>query len=187
LQDSIFEVTEFLFLEILTFFSPRLDTSEKAYHKIHAILEGTAYQERLNLIFVHLNAVLTYLKRLKVRRKIYINPLSSYNNKFYKGNVLFQCLHDTKRRDVFAAGGRYDRLIQDMSKISSVRSQARAVGFNLKFDSLCASMSSFVKNTGKAFLKQGDAELQGLWKTRKVQLTLSATCLLPWLVLLSCH
>jgi eukaryotic translation initiation factor 2-alpha kinase 4 len=112
------------------------------------------------------------MKRLKVKRKVYINPLSSYNNKFYKGNILFQCLYDTKRRDVFAAGGRYDRLIQEVSKTSSVRSQAHAVGFNLKFDSLCASMSNYVNNTGKTFLKQGDAELQGLWKPRKVLLSL---------------
>lgn len=29
------------------------------------------------------------------------------------GGILFQCLYDTKKREVLAAGGRYDRLIEE--------------------------------------------------------------------------
>ncbi|EEP79527.1 conserved hypothetical protein [Uncinocarpus reesii 1704] len=114
------------------------------------------------------DAVIAYLKRFRVRRKIYISPLSSVNNKFYGGSILFQCIFDTRRKDVFAAGGRYDSLIQEFRpKMLSARSQCHAVGFYLSFDKLTASMANFVKGRTKGSSKHG-SELSGIWRKRKV-------------------
>jgi eukaryotic translation initiation factor 2-alpha kinase 4 len=61
------------------------DTPEKSFAKIRSIFHGTDYIDKSHAIFAHLSQVITYLKQFKVRRKIYISPLSSFNEKFYSG------------------------------------------------------------------------------------------------------
>jgi eukaryotic translation initiation factor 2-alpha kinase 4 len=125
--------------------------------------------DRCSPIFAHINSVVTYLNTFKVRRKIYVSPLSSFNDKFYKGGLLFQCLYDTKRRDVFAAGGRYDRLIlEHRPKIQGQFKNCHAVGFNLGWEKIFTSMNRFQKNSSKAFLKRAQEEYVSTWTTRRV-------------------
>lgn len=132
-------------------------------------MEGTEYAERIPPIFARLNVLMTYLQTLGVRRKVYINPLSSLHDKFYRGSILFQCIFDSKRRDVFAAGGRYDWLIQEFSpKVRSSRPQAHAVGFNLSSDRLCSSMTEYVES--KVPTKGSDMGAELYWATRRVRL-----------------
>lgn len=139
------------------------DTYEKAIPRLRSIFPST---EDLDPIFSHLQAVVTYLRRFNVKRKVYINPLSSFNDKFYQGNLLFQCIYDSKRRDVFAAGGRYDRLIQTYQ--TSTRSSNRhAVGFNLGWEKLFSSMSRYLRNLGKSFLKGSEEESGTQWYLRR--------------------
>ena len=130
-------------------------------------MEGTKYVERIPPIFARLNVLMTYLQSFGVRRKVYINPLSSLHDKFHRGSVLFQCVFDGKRRDVFAAGGRYDRLIQEFSpKVLSNRPQAHAVGFNLSSDRLRLSMTEYLQS--KAPSKDFDTGTELYWTTRRV-------------------
>lgn len=110
------------------------DSPEKGFARIRKKFEGTDLLDKSLPVFAHLNSVIRYLKQFYVRRKIFISPLSSFNEKFYTSKcffipgayihfrhnrltdldgVMFQCLYDTKRRDVLAAGGRYDRLIDE--------------------------------------------------------------------------
>jgi eukaryotic translation initiation factor 2-alpha kinase 4 len=133
-------------------------------------MEGTAFSERLPPIFARLNVLVSYIQGFEVKRKVYVNPLSSLNEKFFRGSVLFQCVFDSKRRDVFAAGGRYDQLIQEFSpKILSGRSQSHAVGFNLSLDRLSTSMFEYLKDTNRTSLKHTESELGGFWRTRRVR------------------
>ena len=135
------------------------DTYTEAVQRLRAILQDT---EELESTFRHLEAVITYLRRFNVKREILINPLASFNVKFYHGNVLFQCIHRVTRKkkvllDVLGAGGRYDRLIQDLR--SGSKSVAKhAVGFNLAWKSILDSMMLHQQSTesGKAFLKKMD-------------------------------
>ncbi|KAL2010403.1 hypothetical protein VTN00DRAFT_6210 [Thermoascus crustaceus] len=143
------------------------DSPDKAFKRLQTIMEGTEFAERLPQIFNHLNVVLSYLHGFEIKRKVYVNPLGSLNDKFYRGSILFQCVFDSKRRDVFAAGGRYDRLIQEFHpRVLSSRSQPHAVGFNLSWDKLCTSMVEYVAASNKA-LKHADAEVGGFWRTRR--------------------
>ncbi|KAF3482395.1 serine/threonine-protein kinase GCN2 [Arthroderma uncinatum] len=143
------------------------DTPEKALSRLHAIMDGTEYADRLSPIFNRLNMVVSYLEKFKVKRKVYISPLSSLNDKFYNGSVLFQCVFDKKRRDVFAAGGRYDSLIQEFQpSLRSSRPRSHAVGFNLGLDKLNGSMTNYLKGSNKAFLKP-DAEIGNAWRRSK--------------------
>lgn len=131
------------------------------------IMEGTEFAERIPAIFVRLNALMTYLQTFGVKRKVYVNPLSSLHDKFYRGSVLFQCVFDGKRRDVFAAGGRYDRLIQEFApKVLSSRPQAHAVGFNLSSDQLASSITEYM--TSKAPSKDSETGAELYWSTRRV-------------------
>jgi translation initiation factor 2-alpha kinase 4 len=110
------------------------------------------------------------LQSFGVKRKVYINPLSSLHDKFYRGSILFQCVFDSKRRDVFAAGGRYDRLIQEFApKVLSNRPQAHAVGFNLSSDRLGSSMAEYLKSRAPSKDVESGSELY--WTTRRVSQT----------------
>lgn len=130
-------------------------------------MEGTEFAERIPPIFARLNVLMTYLQSFGVKRKVYINPLSSLHDKFYRGSILFQCIFDSKRRDVFAAGGRYDRLIQEFSpKVLSSRPQAHAVGFNLSSDRLGSSMTEYLNTRPPP--KDSETGSEIYWTTRRV-------------------
>jgi translation initiation factor 2-alpha kinase 4 len=135
------------------------DTPEKAFSKLRRLLEGTKYLERTHAIFAHLTSVVNYMKLWNVKRKVYISVLSSFNEKYYAGGILFQCLFDTKQREVLAAGGRYDKLIEEYRPRGSSHTHPRAayhaVGVNLGWDRLVNSMSRYIKKPEKSvFLKK---------------------------------
>ena len=142
--------------------------------------------ERLAPIFARLNALVAYLQVFEVKRKVFINPLSSLNDKFFRGSVLFQCIFDGKRRDVFAAGGRYDRLVQEFSpRALTSLGQTHAVGFNLSWDRLSSSMGDYLKGLTKTSLKHPETETGVFWKTRRVRtlfIFLHLNCLLMFAV-----
>jgi translation initiation factor 2-alpha kinase 4 len=135
------------------------DTHEKAFAKLRGVFEGTKYLDRTHTIFAHLTSVINYMKLWGVKRKVYISVLSSFNEKFYSGGILFQCLFDTKQREVLAAGGRYDKLIEEYRPRGSSHAHPRtayhAVGVNLGWDRLVNSMSRYIKRPDKpTFLKK---------------------------------
>ena len=148
-------------------------------------MAGTPYAERLAPIFTRLNALTAYLQEFDIKRKVFINPLSSLNDKFFRGSVLFQCIFDGKRRDVFAAGGRYDHLVQEFSpRALTSLAQPHAVGFNLSWDRLSSSMSDYLKGSAKTSLKHPETETGVFWKTRRVSVLsfLHLNCLLMFVV-----
>ncbi|KAL8843154.1 MAG: hypothetical protein Q9170_000284 [Blastenia crenularia] len=139
------------------------DSCDKAISRLRTKFQVTS---DLGSTFSHLQAVIVYLGRFNVKRKIYVNPLGSYNEKFYRGNILFQCVYDSKNKNVFAAGGRYDRLIKEHQLIqnpSSIPAQrgsgprgnnhnianCHAVGFNLSWQDLHRSMVRYHKGSMK--------------------------------------
>ncbi|KAJ5626841.1 hypothetical protein N7528_004268 [Penicillium herquei] len=142
------------------------DTPKETQRRLQTIMEGTEYAERVPAIIARLNVLMTYLQCFGVKRKVYINPLSSLHDKFYRGSILFQCVFDRKRRDVFAAGGRYDKLIQEFSpKVLSSRPQAHAVGFNLSSDRLGSCMKEYLKTKAQSKEPETGAELY--WTTSR--------------------
>lgn len=76
----------------------------------------------------------------------------------------------TKKRDVFAAGGRYDSLIHDHRAQMAGKSQdCHAVGFNFAWEKVAVSITKLQQSTGKAFLKKQE-DLIGVWATKRVSL-----------------
>ncbi|KAF3046185.1 hypothetical protein E8E11_006388 [Didymella keratinophila] len=135
------------------------DTPEKAFSKLRRIFEGTKYHDRTHAVFGHLSSVVSYMKLWNVKRKVYLSALSSFNEKFYSGGILFQCLFDTKQRLVLAAGGRYDKLIEEYRPkgpgYNRTGTGYHAVGVNIGWDRLVSSMTRYLKKPEKStFLKK---------------------------------
>lgn len=143
------------------------DTPSKAFSKLKNIFDGTEAYQKASSTLAHLKEVYEYSKRLGVKSKIYVSPLSSINEAFFSGGLLFACLYDQKVKDVFAAGGRYDSLIKEYRpKIGSAHFQERhAVGFSLNWEKQLAA--PIPKQTGKAFLKKAEEETQSVFRTRR--------------------
>ncbi|KAL3425369.1 hypothetical protein PVAG01_02160 [Phlyctema vagabunda] len=140
------------------------DTPTKAFQKLKTIFEGTDTFERASSTIAHLRDVIAYTKRFQLRSKIYITPLGSLREKFYKGGVLFSCLYDRKVRDVFAAGGRYDSLIREhRHRAGGCDDERHSVGFNLAWEKL----ARLPKAGAKGFLKKADEEVHGIWNTKR--------------------
>lgn len=116
----------------------------------------------------HLKEVYEYAKRLGVTSKIYLCPLVSMNEVFFKGGILFACMYDKKGRDIFAAGGRYDSLIREYRpRIGNRVEERHAVGFSLNWEKHLAQ--PVPKTGGKAFLKKSaEEEAQGIFSTKRV-------------------
>lgn len=146
-----------------------IDSPKQTQKRLRAIMEGTAFAERLAPIFTRINLLVTYLQGFEVKRKIYVSPLGSLNDKFYSGRILFQCVFDNKRRDVFAAGGRYDSLVQEFTpKLLGSSPQKHAVGFNLSWDRLSSAMVEFLKAPTKTPTKHPETDAGVFWRTRRV-------------------
>ncbi|KAL2025032.1 hypothetical protein VTK56DRAFT_34 [Thermocarpiscus australiensis] len=143
------------------------DTPSKAIAKLRNLFEGTEYLEKVSSTLAHLREVYEYTKKFGVCNKIYIAPLSSLNEAFFRGGILFACVYDKKVKDVFAAGGRYDSLIKEhRPKIAGRFEERHAVGFSLNWEKQLARQVP--KTTGKAFLKKAaEEEAQGIFSTKR--------------------
>ena len=122
------------------------DHPEKAIPKLRGLLND---ETSLESIFTHFMDFTYYLKNYKVSRKVFISPLSSVNESFYNNHLFFQCIFDTPRKEIFAAGGRYDQLIKTQIQGYQPRF-ARAVGFSFNWERLCASMARYQRANAKA-------------------------------------
>ncbi|KAK3378541.1 anticodon binding domain of tRNAs-domain-containing protein [Podospora didyma] len=134
------------------------DSPSKAISRLKTLFEGTEISQRASPVLAHLKEVYEYSRRFGVSKKIYINPLSSINEAFFRGGILFSCLYDKKVLDVFAAGGRFDSLIKEhRPKSSNLRFEERhAVGFSLNWEKQLAK--PIPRAAGKAFLKRAAEE-----------------------------
>ncbi|KAK4250333.1 kinase-like domain-containing protein [Corynascus novoguineensis] len=143
------------------------DTPSKAISRLRDLFDGTEYSEKVSSTLAHLREVYEYTKKFGVSSKVYIAPLSSINEEFFRGGILFACLYDKKVKDVFAAGGRYDGLIKEhRPKIGSRFEERHAVGFSLNWEKQLAK--PVPKTTGKAFLKKAvDEDAHGIFSAKR--------------------
>ncbi|KAI9887799.1 MAG: hypothetical protein M1823_000321 [Watsoniomyces obsoletus] len=158
-------------VDVLSRFEFR-DDPETAAKKVLEIVKGSDCAERCSKVLDHLLAVTTYAKRLGCNRQIYLYPLSSVNAKLYSGGILFQCLYNAKRWEVFGAGGRYDQLIQEhRPRTMKQVKECHAVGFSLGWDQLWMTMNQLINqllhSKSKKFLKKVQETPRGHWATRR--------------------
>lgn len=152
------------------------DDPGKAFQRIQMLFEGSPLADKAKVVFTHINSVIHYMKRFGINRKIYVNPLGTWNDKFYRGGIVFQCLVDSKKRDVFAAGGRYDSLIQSHRPKMRGGEETHAVGFNLGWERLFTSMSRYQRTFSKSQSRKGEDENLGAWATRRCDVLVASFC-----------
>lgn len=147
----------------------RIDSPDRVFQKLKVLLEGTGTFERASTAIAHLKDVVKYIQRFGVTSKIFITPLGSVREKFYKGGMLFSCLYDRDRKEVFAAGGRYDSLIREFRpKMIRQHEICHAVGFNFAWENLAQSMYSFYQKAMRKKSKKPTEELRGIWRSKRV-------------------
>ncbi|KAF9353081.1 hypothetical protein BGX34_011807 [Mortierella sp. NVP85] len=119
-----------------------LDTVAKA---LEDLITAEPMKTMLRDALGELRLLMTYCKNLGVRHKIVFNPLLMYNNQYYKGGIMFQVLDDAKRKNILAAGGRYDSLIQQFRHpvIGGPPRKVHAVGVNLAMQKFITAISQY--------------------------------------------
>ncbi|AOW01719.1 anticodon binding domain of tRNAs-domain-containing protein [Yarrowia lipolytica] len=141
------------------------DDIDKAEQRLRKMIEGSEHTTRLTESFLWIRKVSTYLKRFGCTRRVYVAPLSNYNEDFYRSGLMFQAVvEDTapqKRTSILAVGGRYDRLITRFRHESLDRGVPRthAVGFNLAWESIFDSMKAYRDALMKKQKKKGTVQV----------------------------
>ena len=120
--------------------------------KTEVILGQTVFQENLASVFAYLEAILSYLRRFQIRTTVHVHPLACYNERFYHGSIMFQCLLEGKRKSLLAVGGRYDSLIAEHALPDAVE-KPHAVGFHLPWNELVRLVSPQSSRGGKRLVK----------------------------------
>lgn len=146
------------------------DDLEKTEQRILKLTEGSELPKKFKDAMVHMKMVVSLMTRLGVTRKIYIAPLSNYNDNFYKGSIMFQAVIEEKQqKNILAAGGRYDSLIAKYRQLAlDARVTVGAVGFNFALDKVIDMMISY-----------RDSQLRKL--TKHSRATVPDDSLQPWL------
>ena len=146
------------------------DTPERTLKRLQVILKTSPYVEVIGEVFTKVSELVEYLNRFGMRRKIYFSPLSSVNEKFYRSNIMFQCLFDGRKRDIFAAGGRYDSLISGQQPHPLNTCAARhGVGANIAWERIVMSMTQMQRRpAGTAHIKKSDLPTSlNRWASRR--------------------
>ncbi|OBT66063.1 PEK/GCN2 protein kinase [Pseudogymnoascus sp. 23342-1-I1] len=151
------------------------DSPDRVFQKLKTLLDGTEAFNRASPAIAHLKDVVKYINRFGVTSKIFITPLGSIRERFYKGGMLFSCLYDRDKKEVFAAGGRYDSLVREfLPKTVRQPEVCHAVGFNFAWENLAQSMFSYHQKSLKKQSKKPAIELRGIWTGKRCDVLVSS-------------
>ncbi|CAG8527185.1 5428_t:CDS:10, partial [Acaulospora morrowiae] len=99
---------------------------------------------RIQEIIDDFQLLLKYAKCLGVHYEIRFAPLLTYNNHYHDG-IIFQVLDDNNHKDVLAAGGRYDTLMQRFHNPVQVgnKQPVYAIGVNISVQKIVYTLRSY--------------------------------------------
>ncbi|KAG0308416.1 hypothetical protein BGZ98_008036 [Dissophora globulifera] len=128
-----------------------LETVAKA---LEDLITAEPMKSKLKDALAELRLLVTYCKNLGVRHRMVFNPLLMYNNHYYKGGMIFQAVEDAKRKNILAAGGRYDSLIQQFRHpvIGGPHRKVFAVGVNLAMQKFISAISQYQSERFRYFM-----------------------------------
>lgn len=83
-----------------------------------------------------------------ITRPIVVSPLLCFKHELHLGGVCFQTrLRKGKRRDVFAEGGRYDKLVESLAMPGTRQTERTLVGVQLAVSKLSRTMAARTSNS----------------------------------------
>ncbi|KAG0039161.1 hypothetical protein BGZ82_009421 [Podila clonocystis] len=140
-------------LDELELFDRRGDL-ETVAKVLEELITAEPMKTKLKDALSELRLLTMYCKNLGVRHKIIFNPLLMYNNQYYKGGMMFQAVHDAKRKDILAGGGRYDSLIQQFRHpvIGGPHRKVYAVGVNIAMQKIIMAISQYQSEHFRMFV-----------------------------------
>jgi translation initiation factor 2-alpha kinase 4 len=109
---------------------------DKVRSRLSKIFGESEHLDKALPLLARLDELTQHLKRMNLRSRILVAPLSINSEHLYRGSLLFQCT-ESHTRKVLAVGGRYDALIQEW-QTKSDKGSTRAVGFRLNITDLIA-------------------------------------------------
>lgn len=129
------------------------DVPSKAFSALKTLFEKSDKYQKAASAIAHLNEVFEYCRSLGVKTKMLLTPLHSFDEASFRGGLMFACVYEKNRRQVFAAGGRYDSLIKEHRHKagSSSSSDRHAVGVSFAWERLAHVPA---RNNSKASLKK---------------------------------
>lgn len=124
--------------------------------KVNRIL-NEEYASQAVRPFGRLEEVMLYTERLGVKTNIEFSPLSNNTEQLYRGSIMFKAV-ENKSKKILAVGGRYDRLIEELS-FDTPKGSVRAVGFRINVSVLNAYVMAEDKKRLNGKLSSKDMNL----------------------------
>lgn len=112
-----------------------------------------------------------------VQRRFLFSPLLAQSSSLYRGGVLFTVVRAGKRRDVVAAGGRYDGLLKHFANPSTASSAPlHGVGVQLAVGKLTLGLSKYQEVQVPKLLSRTEEERSfGLYTPRRCDVYVAST------------
>lgn len=138
------------------------------------------HRARLSRAVRELKEIIQSAAKFGVQRKFLFTPLLVVNSSLYSGGMLFQLVKTGKRRDVLAAGGRYDSLLKRFSSPTLSKPPAKGVGCQLAVGKLALALAQD-ENIPRLMSKTVEEERSfGRWAPRRCGEFASLVEELPW-------
>lgn len=145
------------------------DEPEAAFQRMR-LLFGAAKMESMEPLTSEITAIITYARRMGVNRKIMISPLSNLNGHLYRSGFMVQALLNARKKELFAAGGRYDALIRASESPGSKSMIAThcAAGFTLSWHKIVKALRVAQKKSSRYLRDEGERKQPIIVTQRRV-------------------
>ncbi len=134
-------------------------------------------RNRLAKAVSQISDVVTTARSFGVQRRFLFSPLLAQSSSLYKGGVLFTVVRAGKRRDVVAAGGRYDGLLKHFANPSTASSAPlHGVGVQIAVGKLTLGLSKYQEVQVPKLLSRNEEERSfGLYTPRRCDVYVAST------------
>ncbi|GAC92821.1 hypothetical protein PHSY_000377 [Pseudozyma hubeiensis SY62] len=154
-----------------------LDDDVRAVHHRLERLFPLDQRTRLAKAVSQISDVVATARFFGVQRRFLFSPLLAQSSSLYKGGVLFTVVRAGKRRDVVAAGGRYDGLLKHFANPSAASSAPlHGVGVQLAVGKLTLGLSKYQEVQVPKLLSRAEEERSfGLYTPRRCDVYVAST------------
>ncbi|PWY99241.1 Serine/threonine-protein kinase [Testicularia cyperi] len=152
------------------------DEIKAVHHRLERLFP-LDQRARLSRAVAQIADVIETARYFGVQRPFVFTPLLAQSSTLYKGGVMFTVVRGGKRRDVIAAGGRYDALLKHFaSPTSTASSSLHGVGVQLAVGKLTLGLSKHQEVQIPKLLSRAEDERSfGLFTPRRCDVYVAST------------
>ncbi|EST09153.1 Protein kinase domain protein [Kalmanozyma brasiliensis GHG001] len=146
---------------------------------VHSRLErlfSPDQRNRLAKAVSQISDVVATARFFGVQRPFVFSPLLAQSSTLYKGGVLFTIVRAGKRRDVVAAGGRYDALLKRFANPTASSAPLHGVGVQIAVGKLTLGLAKYQETQVPKLLSRTEEERSfGLYTPRRCDVYVAST------------